>query len=110
MLIGLLSKLRIARGFVAPQALRGPSAGRALPILLGQEKKSVWIKCRVSGKAIMAEAGCPDQLPPPPQLQRDLFSETLHLKALRIPKRDCHKYMKLLAGCVLCPIHCSAAP
>ena len=39
-----------------------------------------------------------EALPPAPVLQRDLFKESLHLKALRIHKRDCQKYMKLLAG------------
>ena len=39
-----------------------------------------------------------EALPPAPVLQRDLFKENLHLKALRIPKRDCQKYMKLLQG------------
>ncbi|EIE26693.1 hypothetical protein COCSUDRAFT_12364 [Coccomyxa subellipsoidea C-169] len=34
----------------------------------------------------------------PPVLQRDLFSETLHLKALRVPKKECQAYMKLLNG------------
>ena len=40
-----------------------------------------------------------EALPPAPVLQRDLFSESLQLKALRIPKRECQKYMKLLEGC-----------
>ena len=48
----------------------------------------------------MLAMASPEQLPPPPELQRDLFCETLHLTALRIPKRDCQKYMKLLAGYV----------
>lgn len=39
-----------------------------------------------------------EALPPAPVLQRDLFNESLRLKALRIHKRDCQKYMKLLAG------------
>lgn len=37
-------------------------------------------------------------LPDPPVLQRDLFSETVHLVALRIPKKECQVYMKLLHG------------
>jgi len=39
-----------------------------------------------------------EALPPAPVLQRDLFNESLQLKALRIPKKECQKYMKLLAG------------
>lgn len=39
-------------------------------------------------------------LPDPPVLQRDLFSETIHLVALRIPKKECQVYMKLLHGSV----------
>lgn len=37
-------------------------------------------------------------LPHPPTLQRDLFCETLLLKALRIPKKDCQKYLRILNG------------
>lgn len=40
-----------------------------------------------------------EALPPAPVLQRDLFNESLQLKALRIPKKECQKYMKLLTGC-----------
>ncbi|BDA40665.1 tRNA (guanine(37)-N1)-methyltransferase [Coccomyxa sp. Obi] len=40
-------------------------------------------------------------LPDPPVLQRDLFSETVHLVALRIPKKECQVYMKLLHGYTL---------
>ena len=40
-----------------------------------------------------------EALPPAPVLQRDLFNESLQLKALRIPKKECQKYMKLLEGC-----------
>lgn len=43
--------------------------------------------------------GSLEPLPPAPVLQRDLFNECLQLKALRIPKKECQKYMKLLAGC-----------
>ncbi len=39
-----------------------------------------------------------EALPPAPVLQRDLFNESLQLKALRIPKKECQKYMKLLEG------------
>ena len=39
-------------------------------------------------------------LPDPPVLQRDLFSETVHLVALRIPKKECQAFMKLLYGSV----------
>ena len=40
-----------------------------------------------------------EALPPGPVIQRDLFNESLQLKALRIPKKECQKYMKLLEGC-----------
>ena len=102
MLNALLSKLKIARGIIVLPAIRGPLAGQTRPVLVGRENKHLKIKCKGGCRSLMAEAGCPLQLPPPPQLQRDLFCETLQLTALRIPKRDCHKYMKLLAGYVLC--------
>ncbi len=51
--------------------------------------------CVAAGKSMAPLA----PLPPAPILQRDIFSETLQLKALRLPKRECQKYMKLLAGC-----------
>ena len=54
--------------------------------------------CLASEHLGASSMASPEALPPAPVLQRDLFNESLHLKALRIHKRDCQKYMKLLAG------------
>jgi hypothetical protein len=41
---------------------------------------------------------------PQQTLQREQFRETLHLKALRIPKKECNEYMKLLKGYKFLPV------
>ena len=33
-----------------------------------------------------------------PVLDRDAFTEVLHVQALRIPARDCQRFMKLMTG------------
>ena len=51
-----------------------------------------------SSRMVMSGMGRLEQLPPAPVLQRDLFCETLQLKALRIPKKECNTFRKLLSG------------
>ncbi len=89
--------------FLGAPSVRTLTAHACTPFVPFQgRQKSVRGKLRLSslhwvfGRACMAQS----QLPPAPVLQRDLFEETLNLKALRIPKKECHVYMKLLKGWV----------
>ena len=36
---------------------------------------------------------------PAPALDRDAFTEVLRLQALRIPARDCQRFVRLMTGC-----------
>ena len=84
-LLGRLPPVRTLPNTVRP-TLHKPIALTGLSRLTG------------SSRMVMSSTGGLEQLPPAPLLQRDLFCETLHLKALRIPKKDCNKFRKLLSG------------
>lgn len=69
-------------------------------VLTGIARNRAWLaRCRLTQHRGMA-VGVQHSLSAVPELDRDAFTEVLRVQALRIPARDCQRYMKLMTGCV----------
>ena len=69
-------------------------------VLTGIARKRAWLaRCRLAQHRGMV-VGVQHSSGSVPELDRDAFTEVLRVQALRIPARDCQRYMKLMTGCV----------
>ena len=77
------------------------AAGVRRPPLISiqsQRPSAAFAGCRHLRHRSMA-AAAQSSADPAPALDRDAFTEVLRLQALRIPARDCQRFMRLMTGC-----------
>lgn len=73
---------------------------RRPPLVYGQSQRhsAALTGCRPLRHRSMA-AAAQSSADPAPALDRDAFTEVLRLQALRVPARDCQRFMRLMTGC-----------